>query len=82
MYNLLITMDQSLKTTILHQFSGHGNHIVLTFDYHIPRFYALFEYDLHVASPTITLYINKRRQLLYHGFRCGNFAYTRTAQIP
>ena len=23
--------------TILHQFSGHGNHIVLTFDYHIPR---------------------------------------------
>ena len=48
--------------------SGHGNHIVLTFDYHIPRFYALFEYDLHVASPTITLYINKRLQLLYHGF--------------
>ena len=40
----------SLKTTILHQFSGHGNNIVVTFDYHIPRFYALFEYDLHVAS--------------------------------
>ena len=48
----------SLKTTTLYQFSGHGNHIVLTFDYHIPRFYALFEYDLHVASPTITLYID------------------------
>ena len=61
-------MDQSHERRLyIASISGHGNRIVVKFDYHIPRLYGLFEHDLHIASPSTQLF-NKRLQLVYHWF--------------